>query len=145
MEKVKGKVILRITGVLLIIAGIVSIILGIFMVLSGGMLIGGGSSLGLDENTTAKASVLFILLAGVLIVTGVIELVAGVLGLAKAKTPNSAKPCIVFGIIIILLSLGSAIFSLASHQELISVITSSLIGLVVPIVYMIGASLNLRN
>ena len=73
---------------------------------------------------------------------GGIELAAGILGVKNWNQPAKAQSCIVFGAIIIALSVLSNILNLASGSEFN--LFTLLLGLVLPVLYLIGA-VQLKN
>lgn len=73
---------------------------------------------------------------------GGIELAAGILGVKNWNQPAKAQSCIVFGAIIIALSVLSNILNLASGSEFN--LFSLLLGLVLPVLYLVGA-VQLKN
>ncbi|MBQ7129210.1 MAG: hypothetical protein IJO19_04410, partial [Clostridia bacterium] len=66
------------------------------------------------------------------------EFVAGIIGVANWKKPEKAKTCIVWGIIIIALCVVSNVVTLIAYPKSFSAF-SLLSGLVMPILYLIGA------
>lgn len=126
----KGKNFLKVTGILMIIGAAFGIIFGIIAVLGSSAL-----ALALDESVGA------LLFASILSLIGAaIELVAGILGIKYCMRPEKANVCLVFGIIVAVLSVGGNIMSTAigSDFSVFSLIT----GLVLPVLYIIGAVFN---
>ncbi len=71
-----------------------------------------------------------------------IELIAGILGVRYADRPEKAKTCIVCGVLVILMTLLSQVISAVSGGEVNFL--NALTGLLVPILYVIGAFKNQR-
>ena len=71
-----------------------------------------------------------------------IELIAGILGVRYADRPEKAKTCIVCGVLVILMTLLSQVISAVSGGEVNFL--NALTGLLVPILYVIGALKNQR-
>ena len=71
-----------------------------------------------------------------------IELIAGILGVRYADKPEKAKTCIVCGVLVILMTLLSQVISAVSGGEVNFL--NALTGLLVPILYVIGAFKNQR-
>ncbi len=154
MNTVKGKGLLKVTGILMIIGGILCAILALIGILGAGLILAGSSNpsiaglSGYTSHELANVGNFTIVASVVAIIGGIIELVGGILGVKKSGVPNSAKPCVVVGIIIIAFSLVSTVFTLLNSIDNInffSLLSSSLIGLVLPILYLVGAALNLKN
>ena len=125
----KGANFLKVCGILMIIGGVASIILGLVG------LIGAAAFAALEVNTGALT-----LSAIVAIAAGVLELIAGIIGVKHCKEPAKANTCIVWGIIVAALSLAGQIISISNGGKFDFV--SCLTGLVVPILFIIGAFLN---
>ena len=123
---------LKVTGILMIISGGISIIFSIIALLGVGVLataLGGDASLGL------------LMLASVLaLVSSVISLVAGILGVKNAAKPEKAQICIVFGFITAILAVLGNVLNIAGGNsfDVLGLVT----GLVVPVLYLIGAFQN---
>ncbi|MGI6076891.1 MAG: hypothetical protein ACOYCB_01835 [Fastidiosipilaceae bacterium] len=116
---------LKVSGILLIITGGISVLLGI-------LAIAALAALGLPG----------ILILGLVIslIGSVISLIAGIIGVKNSARPEKAKTCMVFGIIVIALTVLSIIFTLVGDGD-VSLI-SLLSGLIVPIIYLVGAVQN---
>ena len=71
-----------------------------------------------------------------------IELIAGILGVRYTDRPEKAKTCIVCGVLVILMTLLSQVISAVSGGEVNFL--NALTGLLVPILYVIGAFKNQR-
>ena len=131
----KGKTILKVTGILMIIGGAISIIIGLVAIAGVGVLAATRETLGIDFNTG-----IYTFSAILVLVSAAMELTAGILGVKNCDKPDKATSCIVFGLIIIGLSLLGNILSVVSGGEF--GVISFLISLVLPILFIIGAALN---
>ncbi|MGD9559998.1 MAG: hypothetical protein AB7V55_05265 [Oscillospiraceae bacterium] len=131
MER-KSNGFLKVTGILMIISGAISIIFSIIALLGVGVL---AAALGGD------ASLTLLILASVLaLVSSVISLVAGVLGVKNAARPEKATVCIVFGILTAVFSVLGNVLTVAGGGSFS--IPSLILGLVIPVLYLIGAFQN---
>jgi len=120
----KGKNYLKVTGILLIIfSGI-----GLISIISLSKLI---------ENV--MGSTVFILS----IIASVVELVTGIIGVTWCKKPEKAKLCLAFGIIILVLNLANYILQINTYGAS-NIIFSMIVGSILPVLYVIGAVLNLK-
>lgn len=131
MEKQTNKF-LKITGILMIVGGILSAIFGIIAVLGVGVL-------ALALGSEAKIGLLMIgsLLA---LASGIVSIVAGISGVKNAAIPEKATTCIKFGILTVVFAiLGSTISMMGGNSYDIS---SLIMGLVLPILYLYGAYQN---
>ena len=124
MEKKSNKF-LKVAGILMIIGGGISTILGIIFVLGVGFIGAGGA---------------IMLGAIAILVAAVIQLVAGIIGVANAAKPEKAMVCIVFGLLVLVLSIaGNAITLIGGGTP---DIVNILLGVALPILYLIGAFQN---
>ncbi len=129
----KGKGFLKVTGILMIIGGALGAILGLIATLGGGAT---AAALGIKAGP--------IIVAGIIsLVSGIIELIAGIVGVKNCANPAAATKCIVFGIIVAVLSIVGTIITAAGGGKF--PIGSLLLGLVIPVLYIIGAALNKKS
>lgn len=126
---------LKVTGILMIIGGSISIILGIIAVVGVGalvILIGDEANMGL------------LMFGAVLVlVSAVVSLIAGIVGVKNAAKPEKAMTCIVYGILTAVLAVLGNILSVVGGADF-NVIGLA-IGLVLPALYLIGAFQNKKR
>ncbi len=127
----KESQLLRITGIIMIIGGAASILMGILGI-AGGALVSASAGAEFTGGLVILASVFTI-------VAGAVELVAGILGAKNWQNPAKAQSCLVLGIILIALSLISNILSIVMSGFTASMLFGILIGLVLPVLYVVGA------
>lgn len=132
-----GSTMLKVTGILMIIGGALSLVLAI-IALAGFAALVGIVSAGTGANLTA----LLIIASIVALAGSVIELIAGIAGVKHWANPAKAQTCVTWSIVIIVLSVLSNILSMAGGSDLN--LFSMLLGLVLPVLYLIGA-LQLKN
>ena len=126
----KGRKFLKVTGILMIIGGAFGIIGGIVA------MIGAGALAAVLETSAGG-----LMLASVLILaSAVFQLIAGIMGVKNCDKPEKAQSCIVIGVIVAILSVAGNIISnvLGSSFNILSYAT----GLVIPVLYIIGAVKN---
>ena len=131
MEKTSNKF-LKVTGILMIISGGLSIVLGIIAVLGVGVV---AVALGSEANMG-----LLMLSSILVLVSGVASLIAGILGVKNAAKPEKAQICIVFGFITAILAVLGNVLNIAGGNSFD--VFGLVIGLVVPVLYLIGAFQN---
>ena len=133
--KTKGSGFLKVTGILMIIGGAISIIMGIIAAL-------GVAALVYISDGEASSAMLYASVV-LMIVSAVAQLVAGIIGVVNCKKPEKAGTCITWGVIVavlcvvgtILNAVGGGAFSLFSLA----------LGLVLPVLYIIGAVFNKKE
>ena len=126
----KGRKFLKVTGILMIIGGAFGIIGGIVA------MIGAGALAAVLETSAGG-----LMLASVLILaSAVFQLIAGIMGVKNCDKPEKAQSCLVMGVIVAILSVAGNIISnvLGSSFNILSYAT----GLIIPILYIIGAVKN---
>ena len=126
----QSNVLLKVTGILMIIGGIIAIIVSIIAIL-------GASALALLVGGAVGILVLAALLS---LVSAVVELVAGIVGAKNAAKPEKAQTCIIFGILVIVLSVLGNVITKAAGGDF-SIVNLGL-GVIIPILYLIGAYQN---
>ena len=126
----KGRKFLKVTGILMIIGGAFGIIGGIVAMIGAGALA-----------AVLETSAVGLMLASVLILaSAVFQLIAGIMGVKNCDKPEKAQACLVMGIIVAILSVAGNVTSnvLGSSFNILSYAT----GLVIPVLYIIGAAKN---
>lgn len=133
--KTKGSGFLKVTGILMIIGGGISIILSIIAVL-------GVAALVYISDGEASSAMLYASVA-LMVVSAVAQLVAGIIGVVNCKKPEKAGVCIAWGIIVAVLCIAGTILNSAGGGSFS--ILSLVLGLVLPILYIIGAVFNKKE
>ena len=126
----KGRKFLKVTGILMIIGGAFGIIGGIVA------MIGVGALAAVLETSAGG-----LMLASVLILaSAVFQLTAGIMGVKNCDKPEKAQSCLVMGVIVAILSVAGNVISnvLGSDFNIFSYAT----GLIIPVLYIIGAVKN---
>jgi len=124
--------ILKICGILMIIGGIISILGGIILLAGAGLL----SAVAEEADVEVNASLLTF--ASIFAtISGVVSLIAGILGVKYSAKPEKANICIIFGILVIVISIIGNVIGLVGGGEFQPL--NLLTGLVVPVLYLIGA------
>ena len=131
-QNAKGAGFLKVTGILMIIGGIIGIIVSIIAFIGVAAL----EAMASDEVNFGIYYVACIMA----LVGSALQLVAGIIGVINAKKPEKAMTCIVWGAIVAVLSvLGNVTFMLSGAQFNV---TSLLVGLVVPVLFIVGGVKN---
>ena len=78
-----------------------------------------------------------------MLISAVAELVAGIIGVVNCKKPEKAVVCIAWGIIVAVLSVAGTILNSVGGGTFS--VFSLLLGLVLPVLYMIGAVFNKKE
>lgn len=125
-----GSKFLKVTGILMIIFGSIALIIAIMALLGLGVLEAMGAPMGL------------LWASGIIALLGAIaEFIAGIIGVVNWNKPNKANTCIGWGIAVAAMCVISNIFTLIGYPENFNVF-SLLTGLVIPVLYLIGAFKN---
>ncbi len=144
----KGKGFLKVTGIIMIIFAGIALIGEIINLIIGARVMDyytaqAGASL------AAANIVVYSLLGGGIILSG-LQLFTGILGIRNCNKPDKSTICIVFGSIILAIDLIGYVIMLivcASMPGVLILLISimSLIGMALPILYIIGAALNKKE
>ena len=129
----KGNGLLKVSGILMIIGGGIGIILGIIAVLGVSLLV---AIIGDDLANSGLLTFSAILV----LVSAIVQLIAGILGVANAKKPEKATVCITFGVLTALLAVLGNVLTMAGGGDFNPV--GLIIGLALPVLYLIGAFQN---
>ena len=126
----KGRKFLKVTGILMIISAAFGIIGGIIA------LIGAGALAAVLETSAGG----LMLASALILVSAIFQLIAGIMGVKNCDKPEKAQSCLVMGVIVAILSVAGNIISnvLGSDFNIFSYAT----GLVIPVLYIIGAVKN---
>lgn len=141
----KGRGFLKVCGILMIIGGAISIIVtGIVGIV--GYSAGSAFASEVDYATGAAVGIAVLIAAVIGLIGGVLELIAGIVGVKNSNKPEKATACIVWGFIVLALNVISLICAIAGgNQSAGSIIASIICGLALPVLYLIGAFLNKKN
>ena len=126
----KGSKFLKVTGILMIIFGALALILSIVAA------IGLAALVAMELNTWQYTAAVILMLVG-----SIFELIAGIVGVKNCNKPEKAGTCMVWGIIVIALSVLSNVLTLVGNPDNFSIV-NLLTGLVIPVLYLIGAVMN---
>lgn len=124
-----GKGFLKVSGILLIIFAVISILMLIIGIIAAASL----GSLGGEVGALAGGIAVGALVIG--LISCAFSLVMGILGVKYANVPSKAQVCMVFAIIAIALQIVTLVTGGSD-------IVMTIIGLVLPVLYLIGALKN---
>ena len=126
----KGSKFLKVTGILMIIGAAFGIIGGIIA------LIGAGALAAVLETSAGG----LMLASALILASAVFQLIAGIMGVKNCDKPEKAQSCLVMGVIVAILSVAGNVISniLGSSFNILSYAT----GLIIPVLYIIGAVKN---
>ena len=131
----KGSNFLKVCGILMIIGGALGIIISLIALLGVAALV----ALAADSGTVINSGLLtFSCLLS--LCSAVIELVTGIIGVKNCNKPEKATTCMVWGIIVAVLSVLGQVLSVASGSQFN--VLSLALGLVLPVLFIIGAVKN---
>lgn len=136
--ELKGRLMLKVVGILYIVFASFSILAGLVAIAGGAALgIAGGESLALGLGALA------VILGFVAILSSVFGLVVGILGVKWCNRPDKAGTLFVLGIVLIVLAALSLLSSFSGDSS--ASVVSSLLGLVLPVLYTLGAWQNKQS
>ena len=126
----KGRMFLKVTGILMIIGGAFGIIGGIVA------MIGAGALAAVLETSAGG----LMLASALILASAVFQLIAGIMGVKNCEKPEKAQSCLIMGVIVAILSVAGNVISnvLGSQFSIINYAT----GLIIPVLYIIGAAKN---
>lgn len=128
----KGSGFLKVTGIFMIIGGVLGAIFGILALL-------GVAALAAISEGEISTGLLYI--AGIIsLLSAVVQLIAGIIGVKNCKKPEKAGSCIVWGCLVILFSLIGSILTVVGGSSFPTL--SFLVGLILPGLYIFGAVKN---
>lgn len=137
--ELKGRLMLKVVGILYIIFAALSILTGLMAVVGGAALgIAGGESLALGLGVIAVAFGLMMILSSVF------SLVAGILGVKWCNRPDKAGTLFVLGVVLTALAVLNLLSSFGGDNGSAAVV-GALIGLVLPVLYTLGAWQNKQS
>ena len=137
--ELKGRLMLKVVGILYIIFAALSILTGLMAVVGGAALgIAGGESLALGLGVIAVAFGLMMILSSVF------SLVAGILGVKWCARPDKAGTQLVLGVVLTALAVLNLLSSFGGDNGSAAVV-GALIGLVLPVLYTLGAWQNKQS
>lgn len=131
----KGKNFLKVTGILMIIFSAIAILLGIILLI-------GVAGLDYLSNGLYSSGVLYFSCVLMLVSAG-LEMAAGIIGIKNCDKPHKAVSCLVMGILVIAMSVAGNILYVVGGMDFN--VGSFLLGLVMPVLYIIGALLNRQS
>ena len=128
----KGSGFLKVTGILMIIGGAISLIVAIVAII-------GIAALVYVAGSEINAGLLYA--AGVIsLVSAVAELIAGIVGVKNCKKPEKALTCVVWGVIVAVLCVAGSVLTVVGGNSF--PVFSLILGLVLPVLYIVGAIKN---
>ena len=135
--QLKGTTMLKVTGILYIVFAALQILMGLMMLFGGGLLSSAGVQAGAYFGAGFGGIIAF---AGIFMILGsALGLVTGILGVKFCRRPDKAQVCFVLGIVLIVFAGLSLVGSFGNEN---SSTLSALVGLVLPILYTVGAYWN---
>ncbi|MGN0470019.1 MAG: hypothetical protein ACI4GV_03790 [Acutalibacteraceae bacterium] len=145
MGNANGAKFLKVTGILMIVFGAIAVITSIVALLGIGALNVMSDAAGVTSliNSTQYNFGMLYVAGFISLISSVLELVAGIMGVINAEKPEKAKTCMVWGIIVAVMCVVGCIFTTIGGNAFpfFSLVT----GLVVPVLYIIGAYKNQQN
>ena len=142
----RGKILLRVSGILLIIYAALLIVLGLIVMVGGSYILGAGSDLFSEYyyyGAYSYAGGMMAMIGIVVILIAAFYLICGIIGVKNAAYPEKSTSCLVLGIIMVAFQV-IGLFSSLSNDVGASIIWAILL-LAVMVLYMVGAILNKQS
>ena len=125
-----GSKFLKVTGILMIIFGAIALVVSLIAIAGIGVLAALGASTGM------------LWASGIIALVGsVAEFVAGIIGVKNWNKPEKANTCIGWGIVVAAMCVVSSVLTLIGYPDSFNWF-SLVTGLVIPVLYLIGAFQN---
>lgn len=144
----KGKVLLKVVGILFIIGGVVSILLCVVGFIGGSLYMGQSDTSGAASESAAAYKAGFIVIYILMLISAIIQLLAGICGVRNCGNINAAPLCLNYGRITLVLSVISVVIGLIFRNGgilTIQYLISTVCSLLLPVLFIIGASQNKRE
>lgn len=125
----KGQKVLKVTSILMIIGGVIAAIVGVFAIL------GISALVALAES--AEGAGLLYASSAIIIVSSVIEFIAGIKGVGACSAPQKAAACVKWGIVIAVLYIISTIIGIIGGSQFS--IVNLVLNMLLPGLYSYGA------
>lgn len=137
----KGSGFLKVTGILLIIFGAIALILSIISLLGVSVFLSAAKeAVGAEEVNLGVSSFMLYVGSIFLLISSAAELVTGIIGCVNCKRPEKANVCLAWGIIVAVLCVLSSVITVIGGGKFN--VISLLFGLVLPVLFIIGAVRN---
>lgn len=137
----KGQKMLKVCSILMIIGGAISLLVSILglVTLSAAASLGAAMGANLDAELGMSMGAAYAVMVVAIVASG-IELAAGIVGVQTAKMPSVAKikASLILGLVVALLNLAASIYSMVMGGSFANEIVSLLLGLVIPVLYIVG-------
>ena len=125
----KGSGFLKVTGILMIIFGAIALLISLI------------AMVGISALSAVGVNSTLLWVAGIFsVASATFEMVAGIIGVKNCKNPAKANTCMAWGIVVAGMCLLGQILNVAGGSDFN--VVSLLIGLVLPVLYIIGAAKN---
>ena len=138
-----GSKLLKVISILMIIGGIIGAIVSIFSILGAGVLSAASGDAQLQQAAAASGTNMGAVNALVwvsvvfMVISSVVEIVAGVKGVKNWSNPAAAKSLLTLGVVCAVISvIGTIISAIGGSFSVVSLI----LGLLFPVLYIIGAN-----
>lgn len=120
---------LKVSSILMIIGGALMLLIGLIAVIGASM------------ESALRAPLVMAAIAFVFIIA-LVELIAGIIGVSTANKGKKGTTCVVLGLIILVVAIANVVVTIISTGSI--AIPSLIIGLLLPVIYLIGG-INQKN
>lgn len=139
---------LKVVGILFIIFGAIGVILFGLALAGSGLMVGMSDTIAegsaATEATVTQGGSLIMVMSAVSLIYALVELIAGIMGVKNCRNREKAKSLMVIGSLLVIFSLVSSILSMTSTGIQVSGIIGLVVGLILPIIFVLGAKQNME-
>ena len=138
---------LKVIGILFIIFGAIAVVIYGMALAGSGLMVGMSGNIadgsGASEATVAQGGSLLMVMSGISLVYGLVELIAGIMGVKNCRNRDKAGSLVVIGSVLLIFALVSTIMPMVSSGVQVSGIIRVAFGALLPVLYIYGAKQNM--
>ncbi|MDD3361394.1 MAG: hypothetical protein PHW34_06975 [Hespellia sp.] len=138
---------LKVVGIIFIIIGAIAVVIYGMGLAGSGLMVGMSSNIAegssASQTTVAQGGSLLMVMSGIGLIYGLVELIAGIMGVKNCRNREKAKSLMVIGSVLFILALISSIMSMVSNGFHVSGIIGLAFGVLLPFLFILGAKQNM--
>lgn len=138
---------LKVVGIIFIIIGAIAVVIYGMGLAGSGLMVGMSSNIAegssASQTTVEQGGSLLMVMSGIGLIYGLVELIAGIMGVKNCRNREKAKSLMVIGSVLFILALISSIMSMVSNGFHVSGIIGLAFGVLLPFLFILGAKQNM--